>query len=264
MTRPLRAYVCILVIFLAFCACSVHTFSLAAKTAVVVLKDHSPAAVGLFNNMRTPAALIAGSIVPLGLLGTPPIEKDDSKFLRMAKRVNILLASASLLSELLAVVYSSIAINKLTEIASPATSGVAELIRQHHELSWIGTNIHFIFGLLGFGLIVGGKAYFSFGNPVGKIAVSWSLAAFFQALSVVNRGIAQGAGVDCDCMKGGSINDRFAVNFFMLCVRYVSLVSKHARGGVCSMAACATFIYSLITVANYVKGEISHATTQSS
>ena len=50
-----------------------------ASTAVDILKDHSGAAMGLFNNMRTPAALLCGSLVPLGILGAPRIEKDDTK-----------------------------------------------------------------------------------------------------------------------------------------------------------------------------------------
>ena len=142
-----------------------------AAGAGAVLKDHSSAVAGLFNNMRTPAALIGGALVPIGMLTAPTITKDDTKFDRVVKRVNILVAVSSLLSEVLAVVYASIAINKLTEVPSPLTTNVADLISQKYELAWLGTNIHFLYGLLGFGLIVGGKAYFLFGNPVGKIAL---------------------------------------------------------------------------------------------
>lgn len=160
-----------------------------AAAAAGALKDHSGAVAGLFNNMRTPAALIGGALVPIGMLTAPTIQKDDSKFDRIAKRVNILLAVSSLLSEVLAVVYASIAINKLTEVPSPLTANVADLISQKYELAWLGTNIHFLYGLLGFGLIVGGKAYFLFGNPVGKIALlcTYNVYILFSDVSIYIR-----------------------------------------------------------------------------
>ena len=37
-----------------------------ASVAAAVLTDHSKDAVNLFNNMRTPAALLTGGLVPLG------------------------------------------------------------------------------------------------------------------------------------------------------------------------------------------------------
>ena len=217
--------------------------------------------------------------MPIGMLTAPTLNKEDSRFNRVAKRVNILLAVSSLLSEVLAVVYASIAINKLTEVPSPLTANVAELIEQKYELAWLGTNVHFLYGLMGFGLIVGGKAYFLFGNPVGKIAglckslcMSWltkiprrqiftnlelclililyagSVAAFFQSLSIVNAGIAQGTG---DVVDG--MSTRFASNFFTLCVRYISLVFKNAKGGACSIVACGILLYSMFLAVKDVK-----------
>jgi hypothetical protein len=51
----------------------VHAFGQAAKAALV-LKDHAAAAVGIFNNMSTPAALIgSGALVPLGILNAAPV-----------------------------------------------------------------------------------------------------------------------------------------------------------------------------------------------
>jgi hypothetical protein len=77
------------------------------------LADYSGAATSLFNNMRAPAALIGGSLVPIGILSAPTIQKDDSKAMVLLKKANIIIAVASLLSEIMAVVYSSIAINKI-------------------------------------------------------------------------------------------------------------------------------------------------------
>ena len=81
----------------------------------------------------------------------------------------MLLAVLSLLSELLAVMYSSIAINKLVEVPSPPTAGVSDLISQKYELAWLGTNFHFLLGMMGFGLLVGNRVYIAFGNPVGNL-----------------------------------------------------------------------------------------------
>jgi hypothetical protein len=228
---------------LAICACQpVHAFGQAA-TAALVLKDHSTAAVGLFNNMRTPAALIGGALVPLGILNAPPVAEDDSKRTKLFKRAYILMGVGSLLSEILAVTYSTIAINKLVEVAQAPTAGVAELIANYHEIAWIGTNIHFLFGMMGFGLIVGARASLLFGNPTGKIAGLWSVAAFMQALSVVNRGIAQG--------NGAVEHSQFASNMFTLTLRYGSLLLANARG-VMSISAVAVFLYSLVLLAKAI------------
>jgi hypothetical protein len=209
-----------------------------AGAAAAILKDHSSAAVGLFNNMRTPAALIGGSLVPLGIMTAPTINKDDSKMTKYLKKANMIVAALSLLSEILAVTYSSIAINKLVEVPSPATAGVAQLIAQNHELAWIGTNVHFLLGMMGFGLIVGARAYFNFGNQVGKVALGWSIAAFLQSVSIVNRGIAMGSG------PSNAVNSsKFATNLFGLILRYVSLAVGNARGGVCAIAAIAVAAY---------------------
>lgn len=221
---------------LVLCACQpAHAFGQAAKAALV-LRDHSAAAVGLFNNMRTPAALIGGALVPLGLLNAAPVVEADSKRTKLLKRAYVLMAVASLLSEILAVTYSTIAINKLVEVAQAPTAGVTELIANYHELAWLGTNIHFLLGMMGFGLIVGAKASLVFGNPIGKIAGLWSVAAFMQALSVVNRGIAQ---------------SQFGSNIFTLTLRYGSLLLVNAKG-VMSISAVAVFLYSLFLLANAI------------
>ena len=58
----------------------------------------------------------------------------------------------------------------------------------------------------------------------------------------MNVGIAQGTGGDS---IDGSNTTRFASNFFMLCVRYVTLLFKTAQGGVCSILSCGIVLYSL-------------------
>ena len=210
--------------------------ALASAAAAKALKDHSAAAIGLFNNMRTPAALIGGSLVPLGILSAPSVDKEkDSKAVTIMKKANIIIGVTSLLSEVLAVIYSSIAINKLAEVESPLTTGSAELIAQHYELAWLGTNVHFLLGLLGQAFIVGSRAYISAGNmALGKATLGFAFAAIFKSLTVVNRGIEMGHG-STSALDGSVSKGRFASNFGMLIVRYLTLVTKDA--GFCSVAA---------------------------
>ena len=214
-----------------------------ASTAVDILKDHSGAAMGLFNNMRTPAALLCGSLVPLGILGAPRIEKYDTKAVVFMKTANIILGVTSLLSEVLAVIYSSIAINKLSEVQAPLTRGCAELIAKHYELAWIGTNVHFLIGLFGFGLIVGSHAFISDGSKIGKITIGWAVAAFLHALSIVNQGIAMGHNL------GRDTSAKFASNFGSLIWRYLKLVVRSSKGGVLSVGALVVATYSLVETA---------------
>lgn len=212
----------------------------AASSAASNLKDFSGLASGLFNNMRTPAALIGGAIVPLGILSAPPLVEGESKRNRLLKKANMLLAIASLLSEILAITYSTVAINKLAEVNFPLTAGVSDLISNHFELAWIGTNVHFLLGMFGFGLLVGTKAYFTYGPQVGKIAGSWSLAAFCQCSSVVNKGIAMG--------HGDALNSEFhyAKNLFSLCISYLRLILSNAKNnGPFAILAIGFTLYSL-------------------
>lgn len=219
----------------------------ASASAVGALADYSSAATALFNNMRAPAALIGGSLVPIGILSAPTINEDDSKGIKLLKRANIIIAVASLLSEIMAVVYSSIAINKIAEVAQPKTMGVAQLLAEKHELAWLGTNIHFLLGMMGFALITGSKAFFSVGPSLGKVTMSWSIAAFFQALAVINHGIAMGS-------VGEDVSTRFASNFFMLIVKYVIVAIKASKGGFCGPAAIAVAAYAMYQTFNALVG----------
>ncbi len=217
----------------------------AASTASS-LKDFSGAASGLFNNMRTPAALIAGATVPLGILSAPPLQDDESPKSKLLKKANFLLAISSLLSEVLAVTYSTVAINKLAEVKFHPTSSVSELIAENFELAWIGTNVHFLLGMFGFGLLVGSKGYFVYGKDVGKISGCLSLAVFLQCTSVVNRGISMGHG-DVD-----NIGFRFAGNLWSLTLKYIWLVFSRVKRGPLPSLVIVFCLYSIYLTAKLV------------
>jgi len=201
-----------------------------------LLKDYSVTAAGLFNNVRTPAALICSSIVPLGLITAPEIDKSkDSKRVQLFKKVNLLLAIASLLSEILAITFSTVAINKLAEVKFPRTTGVNDLLSQHFEMAWMGTNVHFLLGMFGFGLLVGSKAYFTYGSKVGKISGCWGVAVLLHCSSIVNQGTL------------GTLDNspHFASNVLTSVIRYVTLALSRASSHPLSMIAFGVILISL-------------------
>jgi hypothetical protein len=214
-----------------------------SPTNAIAIKNYSGVATGLFDNMRTPAALIAGTIVPLALLSAPDLVKGEPKKQELFKKANCLLAIASLLSEILAITYSTVAINKLAEVQFAPTAGVAELIANHFELAWMGANVHFLLGMFGFGLLVGSKAYYLYGGKVAKVAGCWSVAAILQCTSAVNVGISMGSGnVDGKRFK-------FAKNLFTLTLTYAKVAFVKAKSRPLSMASFAIIAYSFFLVA---------------
>lgn len=221
------------------------------------LKDYSSAAAGLFNNMRTPALLVGGAIVPVGLLAAPQLDKGkDTSQKEFYKELYVMVAVISLLNEILAVTYSTIEVNKLAEIKSaPMTEGVDALIAHDHELAWLGTNIHFLVGLIGFGLLVGAKPYFLYGKSVGDITACWALAAILQSVSIVNRGIALGDG-------SGENTGKFASNLFTLTLRYLQLLSLQLNDGILPIVSVSVSLYSVFLLCQLATNQLASATWQ--
>jgi len=140
------------------------------SASAAALKDYAPAAASLFNNMKTPASILAGAMIPLGFLSplpqppahvaavTPSKTKGDKSkvklstkihksFDRMLRKTYLLVTLFSFGSELLAVMWATVAVNQLTEtVVAPATSVWALLKRDWFDLAWSATNSHFVFG----------------------------------------------------------------------------------------------------------------------
>ena len=77
--------------------------------------------------MKMPASIIAGAMVPLGLLAPVPIRNPDgeseSRLETLARRSFTAVTVVALLSEFTAVVFATVAVNQLTEtVVEPATS----------------------------------------------------------------------------------------------------------------------------------------------
>jgi len=186
------------------------------------LVDYSGAVSALFDNMRAPAALVAGSLVPLGMLGAPEARDDDTPAVRTLKKAYLLTAILALSGEVTSVVYSTIAINKLAErAAAPATSVVALLARDY-ELEWLGSNVGFLGGLFGFVGLLGIRAWLAFGPAFGRFGALLCAGVVTHACSVVNAGIQFGPFAAGE----GSGAPGLAANFLGLVLRYVGLVAK--------------------------------------
>lgn len=123
------------------------------------------------------------------------------------------------------------------KVKFPPTAGVDELLSKHFEVAWMGTNVHFLLGMFGFGMLVGSKAFFTYGSEVGKISGCWSVAVFFHCSSIVNQGIVLGAGDN---------SSHFASNLFTLVIRYVGLTMSRSKHRPLSMIAFGVIFYSLI------------------
>lgn len=109
------------------------------------------------------------------------------------KRVHYLVSSFSLCSHLVAIVYSTISVNKLTEVNAGPTRSVMDLLARDYELQWVGSNVHFLLGLLGMAGALLTFAQLHFGSATRSIAYMVS-AAILQMIAVVNDGIGQGDG----------------------------------------------------------------------
>jgi len=63
------------------------------------------------------------------------------------------------------------------------------LLVRDYQLAWLGTNIHFLFGLLGFGALVGLRPLLAYGfTTTGTLAVLWTAGLLFFSCSIMSRG----------------------------------------------------------------------------
>ena len=187
----------------------------------VVLADYSSATASLFNNMKTTASILAAAMVPVGLLSPLKFEPDESDgrleiFLRRSYPI---FAVTSLTSELLSVMWATIAVNQLVETKLELTTSVWHLILRDFQMPWVATNAHFVLGMMGFMWVVCSRAYFVANKgPIGASCAGIGLASFLLLTSIVNRGVAAGGGEGL----------RFGTNILSLFYTYGHLLVKRA------------------------------------
>ncbi|CAE7359594.1 ISPF [Symbiodinium natans] len=187
--------------------------------------DFSAHAAKLFDNMRGPAALLAGAVVPIGFAASPKITSEDPPWLKRVKRLHYVIASVAICCHLTTVVWSTITVNKLNETTPPQVGSLMQLLKQYYELQWIGCNVNFIMGLLAFACLLvtfslASVSPASHGLVCKPVACTVAAAICFM-VSIVNDGVSQG--------DGGGV--RFGSNMFFLFARYVTLLATHALKG---------------------------------
>mmetsp|Transcript_158347 Transcript_158347/g.485158 ORF Transcript_158347/g.485158 Transcript_158347/m.485158 type:complete len:307 (-) Transcript_158347:302-1222(-) len=200
------------------------------------LGDFSPQAVGLFSNLQRSATFAAGVTVPLGFSG-PQLSKEDSRRIARLKHVHYLISTATLCCHLIAIVYATIAVNKLTEVVVRPSSSVMELLVRDYHLAWVGCNVHFIAGLLGMAATLITTAQMMFG-PAARPASCMVFSVMLQMMAAANAGIGQGEG-----LQGGQ---KFATNFPHLVLVYLRLLLTQTVSS-----------WSILTVASAIAGAVS-------
>ena len=192
----------------------------------LALASHAADAAALFGNMQGTAALLTGGLVPLASFAGPKPQSSDSPNTARLKRLHMLVAWTSLVSERTAIMcvpnltaarlttgmsldsaelillcdcrYATIARNVLLEAAVPHTHSLKELLlRGEYALAWTGVNSHFLFGLLGFVSTVSLNAWLSFGcncagGRIGPALACGASSALLLMLSVVNSAVGKG------------------------------------------------------------------------
>lgn len=173
--------------------------------------------------------------VPLGFLAPlPQIENPsykENKFQKSLRKLYIVITLLSFCSELLAVMWATVAVNKLTETVVAPAESVWHLLLRDFDLAWAAVNSHFVVGMLGFMSMVGIRALFmvnkaeydlstkhekfsSFGKACSGIVVS----SLMLMVSIVNRGV----------QSGGGSGTGYGLNITSLISRYASLLWKQA------------------------------------
>lgn len=218
-----------------------------ARQASVV--DYAPAAASLFNNMKLPASIIAGAMIPIGIGGPLKFEPDDDdgKFAILLRRLYPVAVVVALCSELISVMWATVAVNQLTETNIEAASSVWHLIQRDFQLPWVATNAHFVLGMIGFMWVICSRAYFMAAK--GALGASTAGVAFSSLLlitSIVNRGVA----------AGGGSNMRFGGSVLALFRCYTHLLLKRATSahsfGPFELGAVGLFTFSIVNTIRLV------------
>jgi hypothetical protein len=217
------------------------------------MADYTSAAVSLFNNMKTPASIIAGAMVPIGFLS--PLQQlnvdtkdhQDGKFAMFLRYVYPIASVVALCSELISVMWATVAVNQLTETNIEAASSVWHLIQRDFSLPWVATNAHFVIGMMGFLWVISSRAYFLAGKgPAGASLAGLAFSSMLLTVSIVNRGVAAGGGG----VGPGTTSMRYGSNILALFREYTVQLIKRACSiqsfGPLELGAVILFLFSAV------------------
>lgn len=216
--------------------------------AVGAAQQFAPQAVSLFNNMKTPASILAGALVGLGIASPLPIEtpegKVESRFQKTLRLAYTVVGVASLLSELMSVMWSTVAVNKMIETDIAPAASVWALLQRDFDLEWAAVNAHFVLGMFGFCFLIGTRAYFQAGGGLmGQSVAGLAGSGLLLMVSIVNRGVA----------SGGGAGTGFGGNVLSLIAHYALQLVKRATSpgtiGPLELASLSIFTLSLAQAA---------------
>ena len=208
--------------------------------------DFRGEASNMFNNVRTPAALVAGAC--FGAVFALQPAATDIPLVGLAKRIHMLIGVTAFSAELISVLVSSISLGRLGTRSATRTleeappTCVHEFIEGEMELEWVTTQFNFLFGLLGLAAMVGLRAWVAFSCPLfGKIAVGFVTSALLTMLS-----FAQQAQDDRGYSSIGAMGVRYIQLLLAKAVRERSLLTGAALiVGLTSSAFLVEAVYKL-------------------
>ena len=120
------------------------------------------------------------------------------------------------------------------------------LLERDFDLSWAGTNAHFLFGMFSFAYLIAVRSYFNVGGgPLGRGVAGLAISALLYMVGIVNRGVASGSG-DGMTSYGSSVLSLFRHYFRLILVR------KSGGFRPLELGAVAMMVVSLITVVRAV------------
>ena len=157
----------------------------AAPTGV---KQFDGAASAVFNNLRTPAALVAGAAFG-GAFGLQ-LNSADAFALALAKRAYVVIAVMALASELLVVVTATCALDAMNRADSlvPAETLSCWFERNGLELENLVCTVHFFFGVLGLTAMVGLRAWITISCArIAKGTLGLIASVVLIMISMLNR-----------------------------------------------------------------------------
>jgi hypothetical protein len=175
-------------------------------------------------NMRTPASILAGALVPLAMLAPLPIQtpagKVEGRFKKSLRLAYTVVGVVSLLNQLVSIMWATVAVNQLIETNIAPAASVWALLKRDFDLEWAAVNAHFVLGMFGWCFLIGTRAFFQAGQGiVGQSVAGFAVSGLLLMISIVNRGVAAG---------GGYGESRCGASVFTLISHYAFKLSKRA------------------------------------
>uniref|UniRef100_A0A0G4F3E2 Uncharacterized protein n=1 Tax=Chromera velia CCMP2878 TaxID=1169474 RepID=A0A0G4F3E2_9ALVE len=145
------------------------------------LKDFGPQATALFNSYRVPASLVAGAA--FGGAFSLPLQAADDLLFQMVKRTYILIAMGTVASQIIVIVASTMAIEKIG-VQHPESRVLAadlrEYLQKNLDVEWSAVRLDFLLGLIGFAIMGGVRVWVAFECPrfakMGLLVIATSVA----------------------------------------------------------------------------------------